>query len=55
VPLEQSERFQNVAHAYGGTVDVRVHRGGKHGWMTMLWDIAKFADWFDQHLRDGKR
>jgi acetyl esterase/lipase len=55
VPLEQSERFQNVAHAYGGTVDVRVHRGGKHGWLTMPWDIRRFADWFDLHLRGKKK
>lgn len=55
VPLEQSERFKNVAHAFGGTVDVRVHRGGKHGWLTMWWDIKKFADWSDDYLRGGKK
>lgn len=51
VPLEQSERFQNAARDLGGTVEVRVHRGGKHGWLTMPWDIRRFADWFDQHLK----
>ena len=26
----------------------------QHGWLTMLWDLRKFADWFDMHLRrDG--
>jgi acetyl esterase/lipase len=54
VPLEQSERFRNVAHAFGGTVEVKVHRGGKHGWWTMAWDIRRFANWFDEHLRGEK-
>lgn len=55
VPLEQSERFQERARALGCTVEVRVHRGGKHGWLTMRRDIRRFADWFDQYLRDEKR
>jgi hypothetical protein len=32
-------------------VRIVVHRGGQHGWLTMLWDIHQFADWFDEHLR----
>jgi acetyl esterase/lipase len=55
VPLEQSERFQRAARDLGGTVEVKVHRGGKHGWLTMGWDIRRFADWFDEHLRAGVR
>ena len=51
VPLEQSERFQGLARALGCTVEVRVHRGGKHGWLTMARDIPRFADWFDRYLR----
>jgi acetyl esterase/lipase len=51
VPLEQSQRFQSAARAQGNTVEVKVHHGGKHGWLTMAWDIRRFADWFDQHLR----
>jgi acetyl esterase/lipase len=54
VPLEQSERFQSVARSLGDTVEVRVHRGGKHGWLTMPRDIRRFADWFDRYLR-GER
>src|ERR1043166_8888739 len=50
VPLEQSERFQAAARALGCTVEVRVHRGGKHGWLTMPRDIRRFADWFDRYL-----
>jgi acetyl esterase/lipase len=51
VPLEQSQRYQESARALGCTVEVRVHRGGKHGWLTMPRDIRRFADWFDQYLR----
>lgn len=53
VPLDQSERFQAEARKLGRTVELVVHRGGKHGWPTMLWDLRRFADWFDRHLKDG--
>lgn len=51
VPLDQSERFQAEAQKLGRTVEVVVHPGGRHGWLSMLWDIRKFGKWFDQHLR----
>jgi len=51
VPLDQSERFQAEARKAGRTVELVVHPGGKHGWLSMLWDIRKFADWFDKYLR----
>ena len=50
VPLDQSQRYQAHAREVGPTVELVVHPGGKHGWLTMLWDIHHFADWFDQHL-----
>jgi acetyl esterase/lipase len=50
VPLDQSQRYQARAREVGPTVELVVHPGGKHGWLTMLWDIYHFADWFDQHL-----
>ncbi len=50
VPLEQSERFRQRALAHGHDVQIVVHRGGKHGWLTMIFDLRKFADWFDAHL-----
>ncbi|MDA1273554.1 MAG: alpha/beta hydrolase [Verrucomicrobia bacterium] len=50
-PLDQSERFQAQARAAGRTVDLVVHPGGKHGWLTMVFDIRKFAAWFDTYLR----
>lgn len=54
VPLEQSERFRDAARALGRTVEVKIHRGGRHGWWTMPFDIRRFADWFDRHLRGQK-
>jgi len=54
-PPEQSERFQKKAVALGRTVEVILRPGEKHGWLTMLWDVRLFADWFDRHLRDGNR
>lgn len=50
VPLEQSQRFQQAARALGATVELVVHPGGQHGWLTMVVDIVRFADWFDRHL-----
>jgi acetyl esterase/lipase len=51
VPLEQSEWFVARARAAGREVKLVVRPGKKHGWLTMLWDIRLFADWFDRHLR----
>ncbi len=51
VPLDQSQRFQARARELGRTVELVVHPGGHHGWPTMLWDVRKFADWYDQYLK----
>ncbi len=53
VPLDQSQRFQARAKELGQSVELVVHHGGKHGWLSMLWDIRAFADWFDRYLRSG--
>ncbi len=53
VPLDQSQRFQAEAQKLGRTVELVVHAGGKHGWLSMLWDLRKFADWFDHYLRNA--
>jgi acetyl esterase/lipase len=53
VPLDQSERFQARAREVGGVVELVVHRGGRHGWLTMVWDIRRFGMWFDRYLRGG--
>jgi len=49
-PLEQSEWFHDAASKHGHDVKIVVHPGGEHGWLTMIWDLRQFADWFDQHL-----
>ncbi len=51
VPLDQSERFQAEAWKQGRIVELVVHHGGKHGWLSMVWDLRRFADWFDRYLR----
>jgi acetyl esterase/lipase len=51
VPLDQSERYRDRAMGQGQKVKLLVHHGGEHGWLSMLWDIRSFADWFDEHLR----
>jgi acetyl esterase/lipase len=50
-PLEQSLSFQRKAHDLGRTVEIVVHPGGTHGWLTMVFDIRAFGAWFDQHLQ----
>ena len=50
VPLEQSQRYQAKARELGDTVELVVHHGGQHGWLSMLWDLLAFADWFDRYL-----
>ncbi|QDU41991.1 Acetylxylan esterase precursor [Symmachiella dynata] len=50
-PLEQSEWFRDRAAEQDVDVKLVVHPGGEHGWSTMLWDLRKFADWFDEHLK----
>ena len=54
-PLEQSEWFQTRAREAGCTVELVVRSGKKHAWITMFWDIRKFADWFDRHLQPQRR
>lgn len=51
VPLDQAQRFQAEARKLGCNVELVVHPGGQHGWPTMVWDLRRFADWFDRHLR----
>lgn len=49
-PPEQSERFQRRAQELGRTVEIVIRPGQKHGWLTMLWDVRRFADWYDRYL-----
>jgi len=54
VPLDQSERFAERARAAGRPVRLEVRRGKRHGWPTMVFDLLRFADWFDEHLKAGE-
>ncbi len=51
VPLDQSQRFQAEAQKQGRTVELVIHHGGKHGWLSMVWDLRQFANWYDHYLR----
>jgi acetyl esterase/lipase len=51
VPMDQSQRFQAEARKQGRIVELVIHHGGKHGWLSMLWDLRHFANWFDRYLR----
>lgn len=51
VPLDQSQRFQARAKEAGRPVELVIHPGGGHGWVTMAFDMIRFADWFDTHLK----
>ena len=51
VTLDQSERFLAEARNQGVNVELVIHHGGKHGWLSMVWGIRQFANWFDRYLR----
>jgi len=55
VPLDQSQRFQTEARKLGRTVELVVHHGGRHGWLSMLWDFRQFGKWFDRYLLNGTK
>jgi dipeptidyl aminopeptidase/acylaminoacyl peptidase len=50
VPADQSIRFRDEAARIGKQVRLEIRPGKSHGWPTMILDIPRFADWFDQHL-----
>ena len=54
-PLDQSERFRAAAQSVGGEVKLIVRKGKPHGWLTMVFDERRMADWFDRHLRPSGR
>jgi acetyl esterase/lipase len=55
VPLDQSERFVSEARKRGVEVRLEVRPGQGHGWPSMIFDIVRFADWFDEHLGAAAR
>jgi len=52
VPLDQSQRFIARADELGidERIELQVHPGGDHGWLTMFWDVHQFSAWFMQKL-----
>lgn len=54
VTIDQSQRFIAEAEAQGCTVKFETRPGKGHGWPTMVFDIIRFADWFDEHLPAAK-
>jgi len=50
VPLDQSERYCAAVAETGCRAELVVHPRGGHGWPSMILDLEKFADWFDEHL-----
>lgn len=51
VPIQQARVFIDAAQKAGLTAELLVKEGGSHGWRGLDKDIAKFADWFDKHLK----
>ena len=50
VSFQQSEWYIEAAEKHGSTAKLIRKRGKGHGWATILWDIRKFVNWFDEHL-----
>lgn len=50
VSFQQSEWYIEAAEKHGATAKLIRKRGKGHGWATILWDIRKFVNWFDEHL-----
>lgn len=53
-PPEQSEWFRDRARKKGKDVELTILPGKGHGWYTFVWDMRRFANWFDRHLRDAE-
>lgn len=54
VPVQQAETFVQRATEAGATAKLIVKNGAAHGWPDMPGDVARLADWFDEHLRGLK-
>ena len=50
VSIQQSEWYIEAAEKNGATAKLIRKQGKGHGWATILWDMRKFAKWFDKHL-----
>ena len=50
VSIKQSEWYIEASKKRGAKTKLIRKRGKGHGWATILWDMRKFAKWFDEHL-----
>jgi acetyl esterase/lipase len=55
VAIKQSEWYIEAAEKHGATAKLIRKRGKGHGWVTILWEMRKFAKWFDEHLEPPTR
>src|SRR5207302_898270 len=51
VPLQQSEVMVDALRKAGVKAELVVKSKGGHGWPTILLDLTRLADWFDEHLK----
>jgi acetyl esterase/lipase len=54
VPIQQAKIIVDKLKAEGVDAELVTKEGGGHGWPDFPADIAKFADWFDEHLTAGE-
>jgi acetyl esterase/lipase len=50
VPIQQSELIMTKFKEAGVPAELIVKKGADHGWLDILKDVSKFADWFDKYL-----
>jgi acetyl esterase/lipase len=50
VPIQQAELFVEKCKAVEVPCQLVTKPKAAHGWATLLFDLQKFADWFDKHL-----
>ena len=54
VPIQQSRIFLDKVRTVGGTGKLDTRTGALHGWDNWESDVARFAEWFDEHLRSPR-
>jgi acetyl esterase/lipase len=54
VPIHQARLFEQKCKEIGASLKLIVREGKDHGWPEMADDMKLFADWFDQHFRNGQ-
>jgi acetyl esterase/lipase len=55
VPIQQAKIMVDKLKEAGVAAELMVKPGAGHGWGDLPKDLAKFADWFDVHLKDGAK